>query len=64
MGVSRWHYTLAGGRAGTAGLTPAQIVKKAESARERGRELGLETQVSAPSLTQLIRVLQALYYCV
>jgi hypothetical protein len=58
--VSRGYYTLAGGRAGTAGLTQAQIVKKAESAREQG----LTTQVSAPSLTQLIRVLQALYYCV
>ena len=59
-GVSRGYYTLAGGRAGTAGLTPAQIVQKSEAAREQG----LTTQVSAPSLTQRIRVLQALYYCV
>ena len=65
LGLLRWHYTLAWGRAGTAGLTPAEIEEKAEAARERGREsagergleTGSETQVSSPSLTQWIRVL-------
>jgi hypothetical protein len=56
MGVSRRHYILAGGRSGTAGLTPAQIVEKAEAARERGSERGLATQVPAP--------IAADFYCV
>jgi hypothetical protein len=37
LGVSRLQYTLAGGRRGTAGLTPAEIEEKAQSARDRGR---------------------------
>ena len=36
-GVSRRVYTLAGGRRGTAGLTPAEIEKKAQAAGDRGR---------------------------
>jgi hypothetical protein len=56
MGVSRRHYTLAGGSAGTAGLTPAQIEEKAEAASERGSERGLTTQVPAP--------IAADFYCV
>ena len=40
-GVSRWVYTLAGGRRGTDGLTPAEIEKKAQAAGDRG----LTTQV-------------------
>jgi hypothetical protein len=46
--VSRWHYTLAGGSAGTAGLTPAQIEEKTEAVRERGRTTGRTMQVPAP----------------
>ena len=60
MGVSRRHYILAGGRSGTAGLTPAQIVEKAEAAGERGSERGLTrgraTHVPAP--------IAADFYCV
>ena len=37
VGVSRLHYSLAGGRAGAAGLTPAQIAHKTTDAQERGR---------------------------
>ena len=37
-GVTRWMYTLAGGRRGTAGLTPAEIEKKAFLSEEQ-REL-------------------------
>ena len=44
LGVSRLHYTLAGGSAGTAGLTPAQIEENAEAASERSHT----TQVPAP----------------
>ena len=43
MGVARTPFTLAGGRAGTAGSTPEQIEDAAEAARARGRE----TQVTA-----------------
>ena len=48
MGVEREEYTLAGGRSGTAGLTPAQIQEKTEAARERGLTTGRTTQVPAP----------------
>jgi hypothetical protein len=36
-GVSGRVYTLAGGRRGTAGLTPAEIEEKAQAAVDRGR---------------------------
>ena len=48
MGMEREEYTLAGGSAGTAGLTPAQIEEKAEAGRERGRTTGRTMQVPAP----------------
>ena len=48
MGVEREEYTLAGGRSGTAGLTPAQIQEKAEAARERGLTTGTAMRVPAP----------------
>ncbi len=48
MGVEREEYTLAGGRSGTVGLTPAQIQEKTEAARERGLTTGRTTQVPAP----------------
>ena len=48
LGVARKKYTLAGGIAGTSGLTPAQIEEKAEAAKERGRTTGRTMQVPAP----------------
>jgi hypothetical protein len=48
LGVAHGEYTLAGGSAGTSGLTPAQIEEKAEAARERGRTTGRTVQVPAP----------------
>ena len=50
--MAHGEYTLAGGSAGTSGLTPAQIQEKAQAARERG----LTTQVPAPIATD--------FYCV
>ena len=70
MQVSGSHYTLAGGRSGTAGLTPAQIVEKAEAARERGSERGLTrgraTQVPAPIASRFLLCLTVLskpFFC-
>ena len=48
LGVAHREYTLAGGSAGTSGLTPAQIEEKAEAAKERGRTTGRTMQVPAP----------------
>ena len=47
-GVSREEYTLAGGRSGTAGLTPAQIQEKTKAAGERGRTKSTAMRVPAP----------------
>ena len=60
MGVSRWHYTLAGGRSGTAGLTPAQIQEKAEAAGERGLTTGRTTQAPAPIASRFLLCLTML----
>ena len=46
LGVAREEYTLAGGRSGTAGLTPAQIQEKAEAAGERGLTTGRTTSTA------------------
>ena len=56
LGVAREEYTLAGGRSGTAGLTPAQIQEKAEAASERGRT----TQVPAPIASRFLLCLTML----